>query len=114
MASTAAAQFRDAKPTLPVSPASSGTMSQPLDGQPGSPHDSKFNDKIHRRSRSDDEESNGSGGELDTAVDGSTNTSSNLDGPGPRKRRRSRKGLDKRFECPEEGCGKSYSRAEHL
>ncbi|RDW92131.1 C2h2 finger-containing protein [Coleophoma crateriformis] len=31
-----------------------------------------------------------------------------------RKRRRSRKGLDKKFECPTEGCGKSYSRAEHL
>lgn len=31
-----------------------------------------------------------------------------------RKRRRSRKGLDKKFECPHEGCGKSYSRAEHL
>lgn len=31
-----------------------------------------------------------------------------------RKRRRSRKGLDKKFECPHEGCEKSYSRAEHL
>jgi hypothetical protein len=36
-------------------------------------------------------------------------------GEGPaRKRRRSRKGLDKKFECPHDGCGKSYSRAEHL
>jgi len=32
----------------------------------------------------------------------------------PRKRRRSRKGLDKKFDCPHESCGKSYSRAEHL
>ncbi|KAL2147794.1 hypothetical protein VTI28DRAFT_5566 [Corynascus sepedonium] len=39
--------------------------------------------------------------------------SSNSEGPA-RKRRRSRKGLDKKFECPEKGCGKSYSRAEHL
>jgi hypothetical protein len=31
-----------------------------------------------------------------------------------KKRRRSRKGLDKKFECPHEGCGRSYSRAEHL
>ncbi|KAI5820674.1 fungal-specific transcription factor domain-containing protein [Pyronema omphalodes] len=31
-----------------------------------------------------------------------------------RKRRRSRKGLDKKFECDHPGCGKSYSRAEHL
>ena len=33
---------------------------------------------------------------------------------GTKKKRRSRKGLDKRFECTFEGCGKSYSRAEHL
>ncbi|KAH8804986.1 fungal-specific transcription factor domain-containing protein [Xylogone sp. PMI_703] len=39
--------------------------------------------------------------------------SSDAEGPS-RKRRRSRKGLDKKFECPQEGCGKSYSRAEHL
>ncbi|KAI4129054.1 MAG: hypothetical protein LQ347_003918 [Umbilicaria vellea] len=32
----------------------------------------------------------------------------------PRKRKRSRKGLDKKFDCPHKGCGKSYSRAEHL
>ncbi|KAF2824391.1 hypothetical protein CC86DRAFT_371739 [Ophiobolus disseminans] len=50
-----------------------------------------------RRDRSDDGEGDGE------------------DGPGgSRKRRRSRKGLDKKFECPHEGCGKSYSRAEHL
>ncbi|KAI1434535.1 fungal-specific transcription factor domain-containing protein [Xylaria sp. CBS 124048] len=39
--------------------------------------------------------------------------SSNSESP-VKKRRRSRKGLDKKFECPTEGCGKSYSRAEHL
>ena len=32
----------------------------------------------------------------------------------PRKRKRSRKGLEKNFACPQAGCGKSYSRAEHL
>lgn len=31
-----------------------------------------------------------------------------------RKRKRSRKGLEKNFPCPHQGCGKSYSRAEHL
>ena len=37
------------------------------------------------------------------------------DGPSSRKRRRSKKGVDgKKFDCPTEGCGKSYSRAEHL
>tara|TARA_R110002003_G_scaffold64_7_gene6006 strand:+ start:7912 stop:8298 length:387 start_codon:yes stop_codon:yes gene_type:complete len=50
-----------------------------------------------RRDRSDDD-----GGDGDDATGSS------------RKRRRSRKGLDKKFECPHEGCGKSYSRAEHL
>lgn len=33
----------------------------------------------------------------------------------PSKRRRKVKAnADKRFECNSEGCGKSYSRAEHL
>jgi hypothetical protein len=55
--------------------------------------------------------------DLDDADDGEGGGdaahSSNSEGPA-RKRRRSRKGLDKKFECPEKGCGKSYSRAEHL
>ena len=64
----------------------------------------------------------------DTDMDGRSSTSPNeesqhyqsaasptSDGNGAaRKRRKSRKGLDKRFECTAEGCGKSYSRAEHL
>ena len=61
------------------------------------------------RSRSDDKDSNGDPNDLD----GDGGNSSNSDGPA-RKRRRSRKGLDKKFECPHDGCGKSYSRAEHL
>lgn len=32
----------------------------------------------------------------------------------PRKRKRSRKGLEKNFPCTHHDCGKSYSRAEHL
>lgn len=33
----------------------------------------------------------------------------------PKKRKRNRKAQpDKKFECQHEGCGKSYSRAEHL
>ena len=58
------------------------------------------------------------GGDYDSkhnaAGDGQNGASSNSDGGPSRKRRRSRKGLDKRFECTAEGCGKSYSRAEHL
>ncbi len=68
-----------------------------------------------RRSRAQNKvkESSGNesgGGENGNGIDGH---SSGPDGPS-RKRRRSRKGLDKKFECPQEGCGKSYSRAEHL
>ena len=65
-------------------------------------------------SRSGDKDVDGL--DLDDAEDGDDGhnaNSSNSDGPA-RKRRRSRKGLDKKFECPEKGCGKSYSRAEHL
>ncbi|ESZ95488.1 hypothetical protein SBOR_4142 [Sclerotinia borealis F-4128] len=51
-------------------------------------------------------------GELSQGEFGDGHTSGD-DGPS-RKRRRSRKGLDKKFECPSENCGKSYSRAEHL
>jgi hypothetical protein len=68
------------------------------------------------RSRSD--ENDAEGFEHDDAADGYGDghhaNSSNSDGGPARKRRRSRKGLDKKFECPEKGCGKSYSRAEHL
>jgi hypothetical protein len=51
------------------------------------------------------------------SLDGDDNGDSgdNSGNPGSsKKRRRSRKGMDKKFECPHEGCGKSYSRAEHL
>jgi hypothetical protein len=65
-----------------------------------------------QRSGSDDKDIDGL--DLDDADDRDDGAhSSNSDGPA-RKRRRSRKGLDKKFECPEKGCGKSYSRAEHL
>ena len=50
------------------------------------------------------------------ADDESEDNKEGVDGlPGkPRKRKRSRKGLEKNFPCTFEGCGKSYSRAEHL
>lgn len=58
-------------------------------------------DSAETRGRRRDREDSG-----DDGADGETG--------GSRKRRRSRKGLDKKFECPHEDCGKSYSRAEHL
>jgi hypothetical protein len=57
----------------------------------------------------------GPGGEMErseTSANGRLGSSAET--PATRKRRRSRKGLDKKFECPQPGCGKSYSRAEHL
>lgn len=34
--------------------------------------------------------------------------------PSKRRRRNRRAPSDRKFECTHEGCGKSYSRAEHL
>ncbi|KAL2167765.1 hypothetical protein VTG60DRAFT_825 [Thermothelomyces hinnuleus] len=92
-------------------------MQQPAGPQP--PDNTKHEPEHERgrrpRSASDDKDVEGL--DLDDADDKDGGDegqhSSNSDGPA-RKRRRSRKGLDKKFECPEKGCGKSYSRAEHL
>ncbi|KAK3687524.1 fungal-specific transcription factor domain-containing protein [Podospora appendiculata] len=83
--------------------------------EPTPPHHIKQEDDHERgrpRSRSDDNDVDGLDID-DDGEDGNHGHSSNSEGPA-RKRRRSRKGLDKKFECPEKGCGKSYSRAEHL
>lgn len=50
-------------------------------------------------------------GGSDDEVEGSSSKAANGQ---HRKRKRSRKGLDKKYHCPHEACGKSYSRAEHL
>lgn len=89
----------------------------PLTG-PRSPdnvkHESEHEQRGRRRSGSDDKDVDGLDLDGDDDRDGDDGAhSSNSEGPA-RKRRRSRKGLDKKFECPEKGCGKSYSRAEHL
>ncbi|KAI8624254.1 fungal-specific transcription factor domain-containing protein [Xylariaceae sp. FL1651] len=68
----------------------------------------------HRRKLSQSGDDDMEDVDSDHEGDGDKNgNSSNSEGP-VKKRRRSRKGLDKKFECPTEGCGKSYSRAEHL
>lgn len=112
MATVAAAHdTNDVKSILPVSPASSSMMVT-QDRQTTSPPELKTEydgERGRRRSRSPDNEGDDQGGD----GDGNPAHSSNSEGP-TRKRRRSRKGLDKKFECPHEGCGKSYSRAEHL
>ncbi|ORY65474.1 fungal-specific transcription factor domain-containing protein [Pseudomassariella vexata] len=89
--------------------------------EPSSPQTIKQEPDIERgrpRSRSREKDSRMSSDDHDRDADGDVDVkndnSSNSDGGPTRKRRRSRKGLDKKFECPNEGCGKSYSRAEHL
>jgi len=99
----------------PASSRSTPTMSQLQEPTP--PHNVKQEDEHERgrpRSRLDDKDVDGLDiDDGDDDADGNHANSSNSEGPA-RKRRRSRKGLDKKFECPEKGCGKSYSRAEHL
>ncbi len=105
----------DIKTSLPVSRTK---PVMPQVQEPTPPHNIKQEEdqeRGRRRSRSEDKYSNDDGNDngQDGDGDGNGGNSSNSEGPA-RKRRRSRKGLDKKFECPHEGCGKSYSRAEHL
>lgn len=70
-------------------------------------------DRDRMRGPSEDRHSEDNDSDQGGDAHGKNDGDSNSDGPS-RKRRRSRKGLEKKFECPTEGCGKSYSRAEHL
>lgn len=99
-------------PQMPPAPA------HPADHQLKADTDAKSRGR--RRSRNEGQEETGEAspgpegeGEGEGEGDAVDGHSSGNDGPS-RKRRRSRKGLDKKFECTKEGCGKSYSRAEHL
>ncbi|KAK2608955.1 hypothetical protein QQS21_002531 [Conoideocrella luteorostrata] len=90
-----------------VSPASSNAMSSELDGNQNSPANPLSQvDPSHQSFQS----LSGS----DTAAQTMDHAETKITEGTPRKKRRSRKGLSKRFTCAAEGCGKSYSRAEHL
>ena len=67
-----------------------------------------------RRGRKQEREGSGDAGKEDEAMSGDDQDNSGTTGNGERKRKRSRKGLDKKYKCLQDGCGKSYSRAEHL
>ena len=115
MTSVIAPQASDIKP--PLAAVRSKTTVMPQVQEPTPPHVKQEEDheRGRRRSRSEDDK-DVEGLDISDAradADDHNANSSNSDGPA-RKRRRSRKGLDKKFECPEPGCGKSYSRAEHL
>ncbi len=56
-------------------------------------------------------------GELDSPVangDGSHHGANHNAQSAKKRRRGAKANSDKKFECKQEGCGKSYSRAEHL
>lgn len=82
------------------SPPSSPSVNSPLDQEDLRGRRKARNRSITARAEDDSGEEKDFGDEDDSGK--------------PRKRKRSRKGLDKSFACPHEGCGKSYSRAEHL
>jgi hypothetical protein len=115
MSSLVALQPGEIKPALPAARLTPvmANNTQDLTAQAGEVEsaDSRHQclmDDSDLRERSDNEQ------DADGEPDHRNDNSSNEDGGPTRKRRRSRKGLDKKFECPQEGCGKSYSRAEHL
>lgn len=93
--------FEEVEERVHPVPMSAGNSHQNM-GQYQQPHETGEKPRGRERSR----EGMGEGG-LGGAL--SSNTE-----PQTRKRRRSRKGLDKKFECPQQGCGRAYSRAEHL
>lgn len=114
-------QLGDINSSIPVRRSNAAMPSgpNPLKQEPTPPHRIKVEDDLDRgrvRSRSETKDDDGYDHDdtMDADGDAHNANSSNSDGGPARKRRRSRKGLDKKFECPEKGCGKSYSRAEHL
>ena len=80
---------------------------------PSSVSDNSQHDGEDSRGRRQDRERSSTAKAEDESADGKEGGRGASNGK-PRKRKRSRKGLDKNFPCPEKGCGKSYSRAEHL
>ena len=75
--------------------------------------DASQNDAEDHRGRKQDRDRSSTAKGEDDSGDDRQDGGDNLDGK-PRKRKRSRKGSEKNFACPYPGCGKSYSRAEHL
>lgn len=72
--------------------------------------DEKPRGRRRNRARNSKDRTDGASAEIGK---GQSSAEEGEDDPdGPRKRRRSRKGLDKKFPCKD--CEKSYSRAEHL
>ena len=99
----------------PVPPS---TTQQSQGSSPNSTHssaseDHQFNGLLQRGRRQSERESGRRDNDDNVTADdtcGTIGTSRSKQ----RKRKRSRKGIDNKFDCPYKLCGKSYSRAEHL
>lgn len=85
-----------------------------LKSPPSSLSDSSIPDSESARGRRQDRESPEDGRVDEESGDDIDENTPKLGNGKHRKRKRSRKGLDKKYHCPHDGCGKSYSRAEHL
>ncbi|MCJ1398773.1 hypothetical protein MMC11_001974 [Xylographa trunciseda] len=85
-----------------------------LKSPPSSVSDVSIQDSESVRGRRQDRDSTDDGKAEDNSGDDVEDTGPKPSNGQHRKRKRSRKGLDKKYHCPQGGCGKSYSRAEHL
>ncbi|MCJ1478237.1 hypothetical protein MMC13_006914 [Lambiella insularis] len=85
-----------------------------LKSPPSSLSDGSLPDSESVRGRPQDRDSTDDGKLDDNSGEEVEDSSAKLSNGQHRKRKRSRKGLDKKYHCPQGGCGKSYSRAEHL
>ncbi|MCJ1393121.1 hypothetical protein MMC18_005993 [Xylographa bjoerkii] len=102
----------------PLSPAKRTThhvkTEKPIKSPPSSLSDVSIQDSESVRGRRQDRDSTDDGKVEDISGDDVKDTGSKPSNGQHRKRKRSRKGLDKKYHCPQGDCGKSYSRAEHL
>lgn len=114
MTSVLVAQPGDIKPSLSATPSFAIMTQVPRPAPPSQVKAEEDSESLHGPpGQAEDYDMDEIDSDNEGEGDNKNGNSSTSDGP-VKKRRRSRKGLDKKFECPTEGCGKSYSRAEHL
>lgn len=99
--------------TIPAATNESGVNSAPSSSQHQLPQQQKEVPREKPRGRERGRDGGSNIMEVASVSNGSGQLSSSTETTS-RKRRRSRKGLDKKFECPHPSCGRTYSRAEHL
>ena len=88
-------------------------VERPYKSPPSSGSDISHHDTDDRRGRQYERERSSTAKGEDDSGQERPDTSAGRSSK-PRKRKRSRKGLEKNFACSHPDCGKTYSRAEHL